>query len=156
MANEVITVSEEFKAQVKEWLKLTTQKATVSKDIRVMNNRIKDLKEQISDYMVSNRLDVCNVRGGRVQLYTTKSKEPLNRETIESNIRSYMAAKEGRADDPRAGELADYIVEHRGVKESRALRRTGGPKESNDTATSELREQPPPDAHESQDENNNV
>lgn len=136
-----VEVTESFKLQVKEWFKLTEQKAAVSKDLKLLNGRIKELKDQITETMVDKGLDVCRVRNGKVQLYVTKSKAPLNKDTLKSSIQSYMATKEGQPNDPRAGELAEYILEKRGVKESYALRRSGGSKEGNDTATSELREE---------------
>lgn len=154
-APATVSVSEEFKADVKEWLRLTESKSTVQKDMKALNARIKELKEKITEVMLEKKLDACRVRGGKVQLYSTKSKEPLNLETIKGSIRTFMATREGQPNDPRAGELAEYIFDNRGIKESLALRRSGG-KKGNDTATSELREQAPEDQEEHQDENDDV
>lgn len=151
-----MSVSEEFKQDVKEWLRLTQRKATVQKDIKALNGRIKELKEKITETMVEKKLDACRVRGGKVQLYSTKSKEPLNKDTIRSSISNYLATREGQPNDARAGELATFIFENRGIKETLTLRRSGGGQKGNDTATSELREQVPDDIEEGQDENDDV
>lgn len=159
-SNNVVEVTEAFKADVKMWLRLTQQKSQVAKDMKLLNGKLKELKDSICEYMASNRLDACNVRGGKLQLYTSKSKEPLNKETIKSSIANYMATKEGRVpNDPMAGEMADFIVSNRAVKEKHSLRRSGGPKApqgDNDTATSELREQPAGEEDDSSQDENEV
>lgn len=156
---DVVQVTESFKSDVKEWLRLTQQKSQVAKDMKLLNGRLKELKEGICQYMASNRLDACNVRGGKVQLYTTKSKEPLNKDTIKTSIASYMANKEGHPNNPMAGEMADFIIANRAVKEKHSLRRSGGVKDTqggNDTATSELRAQPEREEEESSQDENDV
>lgn len=140
----VVEVTEKFKSDVKLWLRLTEQKAQVAKDMKLLNGRLRELKDGICEYMAEHRLDACNVRGGKVQLFTSKSKEPLNKETIKSSIASYMANREGQApNDPRASEMAEFIVSNRVIREKYSLKRSGGAKnaQGGDTATSELREE---------------
>jgi hypothetical protein len=127
--------------------------------MKLLNGRLRELKDTICEYMIQNRLDACNVRGEKVQLYTSKSKKPLKKDTIRSSIASYMASKDGQPNDPRAGEMADFIVSNRAVREKYSLKRNGGAKDGQgaDTATSELREQPVRDEEDSeQDENDDV
>jgi hypothetical protein len=151
-----VSVSEDFKADVREWLKLTQNRATVQKDMKSLNQRIKELKDKITEVMLEKKLDACRVGGGRVQLYCTKSKEALNVESIKGSISKYMATREGQPNDPRAGELATFIVDNRLTKETLALRRSGNNKKSDDSATSELREQQSGEEQEHQDETDDV
>ncbi|GAQ90394.1 hypothetical protein KFL_006340130 [Klebsormidium nitens] len=153
-----VEVTDKFKSDVRLWLRLTEQKAQVSKDIKVLNERLRELKESVCDFMAANQLDACNIAGGKVQLYRTKAKEALTKDSIKTAISSFLASREGKPNDPVAGEMAEFILANRAVKVNHALRRSGGAKKGqggDNSATSALREQPPPQEEEesSQDEN---
>jgi hypothetical protein len=121
----VVPVTESFKSQISEWTALTDQKSTVMQDMKILNARVKVLKEQIVAYMAGNEIDVVNVKGGQVQMITNKTKEPLNRATLKSSIGAYLVSHDGEEDDAKA-ELADFVLQNRGTKETRNLKLAGG------------------------------
>jgi hypothetical protein len=122
----VVPVTESFKSQISEWTALTDQKSTVMQDMKILNARVKVLKEQIVVYMSGNEIDVVNVKGGQVQMITNKTKEPLNRATLKSSIGAYLVSHDGEEDDAKAEELADFVLQNRGTKETRNLKLAGG------------------------------
>ena len=71
-------ITEEFRSAMADWVQLKTQLTEARKDMKVLNEREKQLKEFIKTFMKNQSLDLVNLKKGKVTLKTTmKNKRHL-------------------------------------------------------------------------------
>jgi hypothetical protein len=110
-------VSDVFRQAMGTWVQLMNKKAEVNRDMKVINDKLKDLKAFLTEVMVEKKIDGANCSGQRVTLTTTKSKEPMSRDVIVRLMNEYT-----KADNPEHGKIADFILDNRKVRESHGLK----------------------------------
>lgn len=111
------SVSEVFKQAMRSWVDLMEKKAEVNRDMKVINNKLKDLKAFLVGVMAQNKFDGVNCNGHRVNLTTTKSKETLTRETMIRLMSEYS-----KGDPEGHASMVDYILNNRQVRETHGLK----------------------------------
>ena len=111
-------ITEEFKEVVVNWVK-------IDDDIRSLNQKIKDLKDEkkefevfILEYMNTINENVINISDGKLRLNRSKTKAPLKEENIQSALLDITK------DSNKALELTKYIFQSRPLRERVNLKRT--------------------------------
>jgi hypothetical protein len=79
-------ITEELRKTMTEWVELKKQLAEVRKDVKVLNDREKQLKESIKKFMESQQIDKINLKKGKVTLKTTHKKSSFTKKAVESGL----------------------------------------------------------------------
>jgi hypothetical protein len=88
-------VDPRFKSALTEMVGLKAQLASARKDLQVLSQREKELREVVREYMVKNQIDTCNVKDGvKVNMKVKKSRGSLTKDTIVNGLTSYFSGDE--------------------------------------------------------------
>jgi hypothetical protein len=96
MASEEIT--EEFKNAMASWVDIKTQLAAARKDMKILNNREKELKEYIKVYMKNQQIDNVNLKKGKVSLRHTTKKATFTKDAVRNGLTIYFGGDETRTE----------------------------------------------------------
>jgi hypothetical protein len=111
------TEVDRFKDAMTEWTNLKKQLDHAKKDIKVLNNQEKALREFIRDYMQSKEIDVCNVHGGsKVLLKTRTSTYGFNKNFVKTALVKYF-----NNDDAKAEHVYQFIIDQLEVRETSSV-----------------------------------
>lgn len=91
-------ITDEFRAAMADWVQLKTQLAEARKDMKVLNEREKQLKEFIKTFMKDKSLDLINLKKGKVTLKTTIKKSSMTREAVRKGLSIYFGGDEAKVD----------------------------------------------------------
>jgi hypothetical protein len=91
-------ITEEFRAAMADWVQLKTQLSEARKDMKVLNEREKQLKEFIKTFMKNQSLDLVNLKKGKVTLKTTTKKSSMTREAVRKGLGIYFGGDEAKVD----------------------------------------------------------
>jgi len=92
MASEI---TDEFRAAMASWVELKTQLTAARKDMKVLNNREKQLKEYIKTYMKNQQIDNVNLKNNaKVAIRHTVKKSTMTREAVRSGLAIYFTGDE--------------------------------------------------------------
>ena len=91
-------ITEEFRAAMADWVQLKTQLSEARKDMKVLNDREKQLKEFIKTFMKNQSLDLVNLKKGKVTLKTTTKKSSMTREAVRKGLGVYFGGDEAKVD----------------------------------------------------------
>jgi hypothetical protein len=81
-----------------DWVQLKTQLSEARKDMKVLNDREKQLKEFIKTFMKNQSLDLINLKKGKVTLKTTVKKSSMTREAVRNGLNVYFGGDEAKVD----------------------------------------------------------
>ena len=91
-------ITDEFRSAMANWVELKTQLAEARKDMKVLNEREKQLKEFIKAFMKNQSLDLVNLKMGKVTLKTTTKKSSMTREAVRKGLGVYFGGDEAKVD----------------------------------------------------------
>jgi len=91
-------ITEEFRSAMADWVQLKTQLTEARKDMKVLNEREKQLKEFIKTFMKNQSLDLVNLKKGKVTLKTTMKKSSMTREAVRKGLFIYFGGDEAKVD----------------------------------------------------------
>ena len=91
-------ITEEFRSAMADWVELKTQLTEARKDMKVLNEREKQLKEFIKAFMKNQSLDLVNLKKGKVTLKTTTKKSSMTREAVRKGLGVYFGGDEAKVD----------------------------------------------------------
>lgn len=91
-------ITEEFRSAMADWVELKTQLTEARKDMKVLNEREKQLKEFIKTFMKNQSLDLVNLKKGKVTLKTTMKKSSMTREAVRKGLLIYFGGDEAKVD----------------------------------------------------------
>ena len=91
-------ITEEFRSAMADWVELKTQLTEARKDMKVLNEREKQLKEFIKTFMKNQSLDLINLKKGKVTLKTTVKKSSMTREAVRNGLTVYFGGDEAKVD----------------------------------------------------------
>ena len=91
-------ITDEFRSAMADWVELKTQLAEARKDMKVLNEREKQLKEFIKAFMKNPSLDLVNLKKGKVTLKTTTKKSSMTREAVRKGLGVYFGGDEAKVD----------------------------------------------------------
>lgn len=91
-------ISQEFRDKMTEWVELKKQLTAARNDMKILNNREKELKKYIGEYMKVQGIDNINLRKGKVTRRTTQKKPTFSRKAVESGLGVYFQGDEVRVE----------------------------------------------------------
>jgi hypothetical protein len=113
-------ISEDFRKSMSDWVELKKQLTEARNDMKVLNQREKDLKKFIMGYMKQEKIDKINLKKGKVTLRDTKKKETLKKEHVENGLRTFF-----QGDEVRLEGAMTCIMDGLEQKESSVISLTG-------------------------------
>ena len=93
MAQEI---SDDFRKAMAEGVELKKQLAEARKDMKVLTDREKELKDIIKNTMKTQQIDTVNLRKGKVNLKTSKRKGTFTKKAVESGLSKYFGGDEAK------------------------------------------------------------
>ena len=91
-------ITAEFRTAMSSWVELKTQLTEARKDMKVLNQREKELKEYIKNYMKSKELDLINLQKGKVAIRHTTKKSTMTREAVRNGLTIYFSSDETKVE----------------------------------------------------------
>ena len=91
-------ITDEFRSAMADWVQLKTQLSEARKDMKVLNDREKQLKEFIKTFMKKQSLDLINLKKGKVTLKTTMKKSSMTREAVRKGLGVFFNGDEAKVD----------------------------------------------------------
>ncbi len=91
-------ITDEFRGAMADWVLLKTQLTEARKDMKILNEREKQLKEFIKTFMKNQSLDLINLKKGKVTLKTTMKKSSMTREAVRNGLGIYFGGDEAKVD----------------------------------------------------------
>lgn len=113
-------ISDDFKKAMSEWVELKKQLTEVRKDVRVLNQREKTLKDYIKDYMTDEKIDNVNLKKGKVCLKKSVRKPALSRKAVVSGLLTYC-----QDDDTQVETIMNCIEDQLEKKETSSITMSG-------------------------------
>jgi hypothetical protein len=78
-----------------EMVGLKAQLASARKDLQVLAQREKDLREYVKEYMTRHQIDTCNVKDRvKVSLKQKKTRGSITKDTILTGLATYFSGDE--------------------------------------------------------------
>ena len=91
-------ISDDFRVAMANWVEVKTQLTEARKDMKVLNDREKKLKEFVKNYMKTKQLDNVNLKKGKVSLRTSTKTSTMTRDAVKSGLVIYSGGDETRAE----------------------------------------------------------
>jgi len=83
-------ITDEFRTAMANWVEIKTQLAEARKDMKILNNREKQLKEFIKEYMKEQKLDLINLKKGKVSIRTTVKRATFTKDAVQAGLTVYF------------------------------------------------------------------
>ena len=91
-------VSDEFRKSMAEWVELKKQLTEARKDMKVLTNREKELKEFLKGFMKEQKIDTVNLKKGKVTLKSSKRKGTLTKKAVETGLTHFFGGDETKVE----------------------------------------------------------
>jgi hypothetical protein len=91
-------ISDQFRSAMSDWVELKKQLASARQDMKVLNNREKQLKEYIKNYMKSSKIDLVNLKKGKVTLRTSIKSGSMTKAAVKNGLTIYFQGDEVRTE----------------------------------------------------------
>lgn len=89
----------DFKAAMTEWVGLKTQLAAARKDLTVLNQREKDLRQFVTRHMKENEIDTVKVQDKvKVNFKTKTTKGSLTKDVIKKGLGTFFGGNEAQVE----------------------------------------------------------
>jgi hypothetical protein len=88
--------TEELRKAMADWVELKKQLAEVRKDVKVLNDQEKKLKAYIKTFMETEKIDLINLKKGKVTLKTNTKRPPLTKKAVEDGLLVYFQGDQVR------------------------------------------------------------
>lgn len=112
-----MTDKDKFEELVRSYVELDDQIKQASKDVKFLKDKKKELDVSITDYMKLNNIEQVNITGGKLKVYTSKVRAPINKDHILDVLSSKL-------DEKKALDITEYIMDNRQTEEKEVLKRT--------------------------------
>jgi hypothetical protein len=114
-------VDSQFKIAMTEMVGLRAQLASARKDLQVLSQREKELREFVKDYMTKHQIDTCNVKDRvKVSLKVKKIRGSITKDTIMTGLMTYFSGDEVKVEGAYKS-----ITDSAPIRESATLAVTG-------------------------------
>ena len=91
-------ISDQFRSAMSDWVELKKQLASARQDMKVLNNREKQLKEYIKNNMKSSKIDLVNLKKGKVTLRTSIKSGSMTKAAVKNGLNIYFQGDEVRTE----------------------------------------------------------
>ena len=113
-------ITEEFRNAMADWVELKKQLSEARNDMKVLNQREKELKCFVMEFMKEQKIDKVNLKKGKVTVRNTKKTETLKKQHVENGLKTYF-----QGDEVRTEGAMTCILDGLEQKESSVISLTG-------------------------------
>ena len=99
---------EQLVNNIKDWIKIDTEIATLKAQIRERTNKKKTLTENLVTVMKTNKIDCFDINGGALVYKTSKTKKPINAKSLLAALQNYY-----KADEKIAQDITKHVMDSR-------------------------------------------
>lgn len=109
---------EELITNIKEWIQIDNDIATLQNEIKERRNKKKALSIGLMSVMKTNEIDCFDINGGALIYKKHKVKKALNGKSLMGILQSYFEETPSKAE-----EVTKFIMEHRAEEVKETIRR---------------------------------
>ena len=91
-------ITAEFRVKMAEWVELKKQLTEARKDMKLLNQKEKELKGFIGEFMKEKQIDNINLKKGKVTRRVTQKKPTFSKKAVESGLGVYFLGDEVRVE----------------------------------------------------------
>ena len=91
-------ITDEFRSAMTQWVELRKQLTEARKDMKVLNQREKELKGFIGKYMESQAIDNVNLKKGKVAFKKVVKTGSMSKEAVKRGLGIYFDGDETRVE----------------------------------------------------------
>ena len=102
-----MSTKEELVTIIKKWMHNDNEVKNLQTQIRNKKKESKMLTDNLISVMKSNELDCIDINNGKLIHKTSKTKKPLNKQSLISILNTYFK------DDSKAAEISQFVFENR-------------------------------------------
>jgi hypothetical protein len=113
-------VTDEFRKKMAEWVNLKKTLVDARKDVKILNEKEKELKSFIMKFMEKEGIDNVNLKKGKVTLRNSNKKETLTKERVQNGLLKHF-----NGDEVQTETAMNCIVDNLEVKKSSVISLTG-------------------------------
>jgi hypothetical protein len=113
-------ISDQFRSAMRDWVELKQQLSSARKDMKILNDREKQLKDYIKNYMKHQEIDKVNLKGGKVTLKKTQKSGAFTKAAVQQGLLIYF-----QGDEVRVESAVTCILDNIEKKESESISLTG-------------------------------
>lgn len=92
------SVTDQFRATMTEWVDLKKQLTSVRADMKILNNREKQLKDYIKNYMKNQGIDKVNLKRGKVTFRVGQKVGSMTKAAVFNGLGIYFQGDEVRTE----------------------------------------------------------
>ena len=113
-------VTDEFRKKMSEWVNIKKTLVEARKDVKVLNDKEKELKSFIMKFMQKEGIDNVNLKKGKVTLRNSKKKETLTKERVQLGLLKHF-----NGDEVQTETAMNCIIDNLETKQSSIISLTG-------------------------------
>lgn len=110
---------DELISKVKEWVQIDNEMKEISKELKIRRDKKKEISSLLVDTMKNNDIEVFDLKDGQLVYKKSKSKKPLNKETLLKLMSEYFQGN----DNGRSNDITNYILSNREETEKESITR---------------------------------
>lgn len=109
-------VNDNFKQAMSEWTDVKKRLMAAKKDIKVLSDHEKKLREFIHQYMLQQNIDTCNTKEAKVSVKNRTVKSSFTKDLVRRGLLKYF-----NGDEDRVNYVFDVIMECCESRESSSI-----------------------------------
>tara|TARA_Y100000992_G_scaffold219594_1_gene152037 strand:+ start:4802 stop:5161 length:360 start_codon:yes stop_codon:yes gene_type:complete len=110
---------EELIKNVREWVDLDNEMKEISKELKIRRDKKKEISKLLVETMKTNDVEVFDLKDGQLIYKKSKSKKPLNKETLLKLMSEYFQGN----DNGRSNDITNFILNNREETERESIAR---------------------------------
>lgn len=113
-----MNTKEQLISLIKVWIENDNDIKSLQTDIKIKKDDKKKITEQLLDVMKTNEIDCFDVKNGKLQYKTVKTKQPISKKSLLESLSKYF-----NNDEQMANEVTEYILDSRAEKITETIKR---------------------------------
>lgn len=109
-------VNENFKQAMSEWTDIKKRLADAKRDLKILNEHEKKLRDFIHEYMRRQNIDTCNTKEAKVCVKTRNVRSSFTKDLVRRGLLKYF-----NGDEDRVNYVFDVIMECCETKEKSSI-----------------------------------
>jgi len=113
-----MSTKEQLIGLIKIWIENDNEIKILQDNIKKKKEDKKQITDQLLDVMKTNEIDCFDVKNGKLQYKTIKTKQPISKKSLLESLSKYFSN-----DEQMASEVTDFILDSRAEKITETIKR---------------------------------
>lgn len=113
-------ITDEFRSKMSEWVNIKKTLEEARKDVKVLNQKEKELKTFIMKFMQNEGIDNVNLKKGKVSIRNSKKRETLTKDRVQAGLLIHF-----NGDEVKTESAMNCIIDNLETKQSSSISLTG-------------------------------